>query len=105
MQNNTYGRTYKRGVALSSDYRQVVIDYLLQNGSCPLTAFVLRGLISKAATALKVSRFTVTKMWNKYCDSGNINVTKGKGRKPFFNDGELELIETLLREKTDYAPK
>ena len=38
-------------------------------------------------------------MWNKYCDSGNINVTKGKGRKPFFNDGELELIETLLREK------
>ena len=99
MQNNTYGRTYKRGAALSSDYRQVVIDYLLQNGSCPLTAFVPRGLISKAATALKVSRFTVSKMWNKYCDSGNINVTKGKGRKPFFNDGELELIETLLREK------
>ncbi|KAK3103178.1 hypothetical protein FSP39_017050 [Pinctada imbricata] len=100
IQQNVHGREYKKGVSLSEDLRTLIIRTLKDNGANDVLNTCPRGLITTTSVQFKVSRQCVKKIWEQYCTIGNATCKKRrKNPKYLFSDGDLELIEALLREK------
>ncbi|KAK3106666.1 hypothetical protein FSP39_024832 [Pinctada imbricata] len=100
IQQNVHGREYKKGVSLSEDLRALIIRTLKDNGANDVLNTCPRGLITTTSVQFKVSRQCVKKICEQYCTIGNATCKKRrKNPKYLFSEGDLGLIEALLREK------
>ena len=87
-------RQYTKGVPLSSDLRQLIINEMEQYDCDKLTRTVPYGIYSKVARHFCVSESCVRKLWKQYCLDSTVS-PKPKG----FHCGEHWLI---TREDEDY---
>ena len=92
---NAFGRSYRNGVALSDDMRTWVIDEIIKEGGDRTTGYI-PVTYSDIAKRINISRQTVKKIWQKFCDSNEISKNScGGSRNSKLNAEDLELIETL----------
>ena len=99
---NSYGREYKKGCPISADLRMLIIGDLTKNGADPVSSIVPRGLLTQIASRYKIARQSVKNIWSTYCNEGTVQpkpLSDRKTKQKFFNDGELEFIETLKWDK------
>lgn len=68
---NKFGRKFKSGHHLSLDLRSLIIDKCIEEGGNHELHTIPRGVYSKIAKDLKVSDFTVRKIWLQYCTDKN----------------------------------
>ena len=92
---NAFGRSYRNGVALSDDMRTWVIDEIIKEGGDRTTGYI-PVTYSDIAKRINISRQTVKKIWQKFCESNEISKSScGGSRNSKLNAEDLELIETL----------
>ena len=93
---NKHGRTYKNGQSLSADFRMLIIDNIIQGGGNRYTGEVLHGLFTSVASSLKVSKQTVTNVWQRFIDDEKVaRRPSAGGRQSHLTNGDLELIEIV----------
>ena len=89
------GRTFHSGCAIDHSLRRLVIDYIVSNGGDIQTGF-LPGSFASVSTYFKLSRSTVSKLWNQCCQEGSIMPRRKGGNNPsHLKDQDLELISAL----------
>lgn len=97
---NIFGRNYSKGKALSEDMRELIVSDLLENGANTASCHIPRGLPTKLSSKYKVTDRTVKNIWVKYCEDGEVGRRPAAGgRDRALSDGDLELVEVLLKEK------
>ena len=97
---SAYGRTYAKSKPISDDLRHLIVSDLEENGGDVLTGKIPRGQMSKTGRKFKIWSSTVLRIWKKYCHDGNVSPRPhGGGRTRKFSNGDLVLIETILKEK------
>ena len=90
-------RTYVRGKPLGNDLRSLIIDEIIYSGGNIVTQ-EYAGNFSTIAKRFSVHDSTVKNIWRNYCENNTLNPKKKKGGNPSkLKDGDLELIETLIR--------
>ena len=70
---NEYNRIWKRGVSISYDLKQLVIQFLLDNGANPTTCSIPRGLLLVCMRTYKIAKPTVYHLWKRYCFTGQLD--------------------------------
>ena len=76
---NQFGRVYRKGSALSSDFRQLVIDDLIKNGANTVTGEIPRGICPELSRKYKVSKNGIRSVWMKFCADGKFELRPKKG--------------------------
>ena len=75
---NAFGRSYRNGVALSDDMRTWVIDEIIKEGGDRTTGYI-PVTYSDIAKRINISRQTVKKIWQKFCESNEISKSSCEG--------------------------
>ena len=89
------GRTLRSGCAIDESLRRLVIDYIVSSGGDIQTGF-FPGSFASVSNYFKLSRSTVSKLWNQCCQEGSIAPRwKGGNNPSHLNDQDLELISAL----------
>lgn len=92
-------RTYFSGKPLGEDLRSLIIDEIVRLGGNAVTQ-EFPGTFSSIAKRFSVHDSTVKNVWVNYCENGTLAPRRKKGGNPsHLNDGDLELIETLVRNR------
>ena len=73
---NEYNRVWQRGVSISYDLKQLVIQFLLDNRANPTTTAIPRGLLPVCTRTYKVAKPTVYRLWKRYCFTGQLDTPK-----------------------------
>ena len=73
---NEYNRVWQRGVSISYDLKQLVIQFLLDNGANPTTTAIPHGLLPVCTRMYKVAKPTVYHLWKRYCFTGQLDTPK-----------------------------
>ncbi len=95
MEVNKFGRTYKRGKALSDDLRSLIIDKIVDNGGDIATGF-FAGSFENIASEVKTKRDTVKKVWKTFCTTREFKRPKpNSGGVKKLQPDNLEFIEFL----------
>ena len=96
MNVNAKGRTYTQGKSLDGDFRHLIIDHYLSSGGNPVNGY-LPVTYKSIADTYCVNLNTVVKIWNKFCDTVQVDCgRKGGGdRCSKLSEGDLEFIEIL----------
>ena len=61
-----YNRIWKRGASISYDLKQLVIQFLLDNGANPTMYSIPRGLLPVCTRTYKIAKPTVYRLWKRY---------------------------------------
>ena len=64
---NKYGRTFESGKALSTDFRRLIIDIILEKGGDRVTQEIPCDYVD-IARYFKVVTNTVKKIWKRFCN-------------------------------------
>ena len=75
---NAFGRSYRNGIALSDDMRTWVIDEIIKEGGDRTTGYI-PVTYTEIAKRISISRQTVKKIWQKFCQSNEISKNSGGG--------------------------
>lgn len=67
---NMYGREYQQGIGLSTDFRSLLIQDLIDRGCDSASGKVPWGALSATAKKFKVSVKTVNKIWRRFVEHG-----------------------------------
>ena len=70
---NEYNRIWKRGVSISYDLKQLVIQFLLDNRANPTMCSIPRGLLPVCTRTYKIAKPTVYHLWKRYCFTGQLD--------------------------------
>ena len=70
---NEYNRIWKRGVSISYDLKQLVIQFLLDNGANPTMCSIPCGLLPVCMRTYKIAKPTVYHLWKRYCFTGQLD--------------------------------
>ena len=73
---NEYNRIWKRSVSVSYDLKQLVIQFLLDNGANPTMSSIPCGLLPVCTRTYKIAKPTVYHLWKKYCFTGQLETPK-----------------------------
>ena len=96
---NKFGRCYKHGVSLSSDYRSLIISHIVSMGGDRVTGIFPSSYLH-VARDLKVSANTVKKIGTQFCELYNFeSLKRGGDYSSKLSNDDLKLIETLKVEK------
>ena len=102
---NSKGRTFVNGCALSQDLRKLIVDEIVRNGGDINTGY-FPGKFSDVANAFKVSRTTVENIWQRlYMERTNEPRQHGGGKNSNLTQGDLQLTETIKRERPTLSPR
>lgn len=92
---NKYGRTFESGKALSTDFRRLIIDKILEKGGDMATQEIPCGY-ADIARYFKVAPNTVKKIWKQVCNKyKEKRLPVSGGGHLSLTAGDLELIEVL----------
>ncbi|CAB3986695.1 Ankyrin repeat domain-containing 34B [Paramuricea clavata] len=92
---NASGRSYRNGMALSDDMRSLIIDEIVKEGGDRVAGY-MPVTYTEIARRLSVSRQSVKKIWQQFCESNDISVkSRGGSHNCKLTPDDLELIETL----------
>lgn len=92
---NAFGRSYRSGIALSDDMRTWVIDEIIKEGGDRTTGYIAV-TYTEIGKRMSISRQTVKKIWQKFCQSNEISKnSRGGSHNSKLEPEDLELIETL----------
>ena len=92
---NKRGRTFESGKALSTDFRRLIIDRILEKGGNRTTQEIPCGY-AFIARYFKVAPNTVKKIWKQFCNEySEERLPVCGGRRLSLSAGDLELIEVL----------
>ena len=97
VKTNNFGRQFVSGKSLSHDLKLLIIGEMRDMGANKITGEVPRGTYTRVAEKFKIHKSTVSDLWQKEVN-GHIPGPK-RSKTAYFNDGDLELMETLLRDK------
>lgn len=96
---NKFGRTYRPGMALSTEMRAIIIDRIVEEGGDRRTGFIPRPF-KYFAEELRIHVNTVKSVWSKFCEEYCIIPAKRGGEKwSKLSEDDLALIELLKIEK------
>jgi transposase len=103
---NVFGRDFKHGVGLSSDFRSLIIQKLIEKRGNTVTGEVPWGVFSCVAKTFKVCGKTVSKLWQRFVQEGSINdkMRHRRGR-PKLTEPDIRFIEFLKRDKPSISGK
>ena len=69
---NAKGRAYTQGKPLNGDFRGLIIDHFLSSGGNPVNGYLPVAYKSIADT-YRVNLNTVAKIWDKFCDTAQVD--------------------------------
>ena len=96
---NSKEKTFVNGGALSQDLRKLIVDEIVRNGGDIYTGY-FPGKFSLVANAFEVSRTTVKNIWQRLHMERTTEPRRlGGGRNSNLTRGDLQLIETIKRER------
>lgn len=91
------GRCYRNGRAVDSDLRRLVIDKCLAAGGDRISGD-LPTPFTTVANEVKLCSNTVSKIWRRFCTNfTEDSIQKGGDNSSKFTEGDLELIEHLIK--------
>ena len=73
---NEYNRVWQRGVSISYDLKQLVIQFLLDNGANPTKTAIPPGLLPVCMRTYKVAKPTVYHLWKRFCFTGQLDTPR-----------------------------
>ncbi len=99
---NKEGRTYTKGKAISTDFRETVVEAYREAGAPPgLANFKGKWkLATEVAKRFKITAYSVMKFWDQLCLEGNVEPKlkdSGRGRPSKLHDTDLEYIDFLYK--------
>jgi hypothetical protein len=99
MDVNKFGRSYISGKPIEDDYRRIIIEKILAEGGERFTGYIPVNR-SRLAENLRISVFTLNKIWRRFCDDFKEKpYSSGGNRNSNFTNDDLELIEVLKKER------
>ncbi|XP_070547926.1 protein gooseberry-neuro-like [Ptychodera flava] len=106
MEVSQTGRSFCRGKPLSNDLRYMIRTEMLSLGANNLTGYFPSGSMRKVAERFKVNKSTVSRIWKRFCETGEIVPgTPGGQTRNKLTDPDLEFIEVLKRERPSITYK
>ena len=88
------------GQPVGDDLRSLVITLILEAGGNIENEFIPRGVLSRVASQLKLSKTCVKNIWSRYCETGSVKPKPhGGGIDSKLKEQDLLYIEQLKREK------
>ena len=94
---NEYNRIWKRGVSISYDLKQLVIQFLLDNGANPTTSSIPRGLLPVCTKMYKIAKPTVYRLWKRYCFTGQLDTpVRINQNKRLLSEEDHQFIKQLV---------
>lgn len=78
---NMYGREYQQGIGLSTDFKSLLIQDLIDRGCDSASGKVPRGALSATAKIFKVSVKTVNKIWRRFVEHGTCTEKNAKQKR------------------------
>ena len=94
---NEYNRIWKRGVSISYDLKQLVIQFLLDNGANPTTSSIPRGLLPLCTRTYKIAKPTVYCLWKRYCFTGQLDTpVRINQNKRLLSEEDHQFIKQLV---------
>lgn len=103
---NMYGREYQQGIGLSTDFRSLLIQDLIDRGCDSASGKVPWGALSATAKKFKVSVKTVNKIWRRFVEHGTCTEKmRNKSGPRKLTEPDQKLIECLKRETPSMSCK
>ena len=94
---NEYKRIWKRGVSISYDLKQLVIQFLLDNGANPTTSSIPCGVLPVCTNTYKIAKPTVYRLWKRYCFTGQLDTPKRINQnKRLLSEEDHQFIKQLV---------
>ena len=103
---NSQGRSYVSGKPMGNDMRMAIVDKLKESGANVETRYVPKGELAQTSKYFKVSKSHVKNIWERYCESGNVDpLPHTTNRQTIFDDQDLEYIAALKKERPSITTK
>ena len=94
---NEYNRIWKRGVSISYDLKQLVIQFLLDNGANPTMSSIPHGLLPVCTRTYKIAKPTVYRLWKRYCFTGQLDTPmRINQNKRLLSEEDHQFIKQLV---------
>ena len=94
---NEYKRIWKRGVSISYDLKQLVIQFLLDNGANPTMSSIPCGVLPVCTNTYKIAKPTVYCLWKRYCFTGQLDTPKRINQnKRLLSEEDHQFIKQLV---------
>lgn len=93
-------RSFISGQPVGDDLRSLVVTLILEAGGDTENGVIPRGVLSRVASQLKLSKTCVKNIWNRYCETGSVKPKPhGGGVDSKLKEQDLLYIEQMKREK------
>lgn len=97
---NKFGRQYRRGKALSEDFRRLIIDRCIELGGNKDTCAVPTGTYTKISKEYKISDHCVRDLWLHFCSTHSVAAKPhGGGQTKKLSEPDVQYLLALKTEK------